>query len=75
MNKEINRRKFLQNTALATAGLTLGSFALATTANTKSRASKNASPAGKRKIGSLEVSPIGLGWAGRAGWHGCQLHG
>ena len=65
MNKEINRRKFLEKTALATAGLAIGTLGLS--ASAKASLPKNISLAGKRKIGSLEVSPIGLGCMSMAG--------
>lgn len=67
MNKEINRRKFLQNSILATTGLTIGTFGLTASATGKDFHLKNTFLAGKRKIGSLEVSPIGLGCMSMAG--------
>ncbi len=62
MKNNINRRRFLQSSALLTAGLSFGSaFA--------SGSYKGALPANnkKRKIGNLEVSALGLGCMNMAG--------
>lgn len=71
MKKKINRRNFLQNSSLISAGLLLGStgnFSFAGIAN-KNTDNETVSYADKkkRKIGSLEVSSFGLGCMNMAG--------
>jgi aryl-alcohol dehydrogenase-like predicted oxidoreductase len=60
-NSELNRRDFLIKTSLAGAGLVFGNTLLANT-NLKPITLSN-----KRKIGTLTVSPIGLGCMSMAG--------
>ncbi|MCM5664005.1 aldo/keto reductase [Galbibacter mesophilus] len=71
MKDNINRRKFLQNSTLASAGLLLGSMGLFSfTANgnrTLNLQNISYSDRKKRKIGTLEVSAIGLGCMSMAG--------
>ncbi len=68
MNKEINRRNFLQNSTLVSAGLFIGSTGLFSFANKgNSNLSISYSDKKKRKIGTLEVSAIGLGCMNMAG--------
>ena len=58
----INRRNFMTRTALIGAGLTTITSAWASTkSNHPNRKTTNSPSAEKRKLGSLEVSPIGLG--------------
>lgn len=69
MKNSINRRRFLQNSILTTAGIALGGYALASGRTTKNNINSANTSSGKkkRKIGSLEVSPIGLGCMSMAG--------
>ncbi|HPG07142.1 MAG: aldo/keto reductase [Saprospiraceae bacterium] len=67
MSKEINRRKFLQNTVIATTGIALGASILSSCATSKGTMPAASESKKKRKIGSLEVSPIGLGCMSMAG--------
>lgn len=71
MKDNINRRDFLQNSTLASAGLLLGSMGLFSfTGNgnkTSNRQNISYSNKKKRKIGTLEVSAIGLGCMSMAG--------
>lgn len=71
MKKKINRRHFLQNSSLISAGLLLsstGNFSFAGASN-KNSGNETVSYADKkkRKIGSLEVSAYGLGCMNMAG--------
>ncbi len=71
MNKNINRRDFLQNSALLSGGLLLGSMGLFSfngNGNEKlNELNISHSNKKKRKIGSLKVSAIGLGCMSMAG--------
>lgn len=71
MKNEINRRDFLQNSTLISAGLLLSSTKLFSFANKENKISNNLnisySNIKRRKIGSLEVSAIGLGCMNMAG--------
>ena len=69
MKKSINRRTFLQNSILTTAGILVGGNALASCGPAKSTMNSvnTTSAKKKRKIGSLEVSPIGMGCMSMAG--------
>ncbi len=71
MQKNINRRGFLQNSTLISAGLLLGSTALSSFTGKGNKTSNHPeisySNKKKRKIGSLEVSAIGLGCMSMAG--------
>jgi len=69
MKNSTNRRKFLQNSALTTAGLALSGMGLSSFRLIENSATSNHQPAvkTKRKIGSLEVTPIGLGCMSMAG--------
>lgn len=69
MKNSINRRKFLQSSSIATAGLALGGFGLVSFQPTENNLGANTASSGKnkRKIGSLEVFPIGLGCMSMAG--------
>lgn len=69
-NNDITRRDFIAKTALAGAGLALGNFAFASTKSMFNGNALNllttldgklALPAGRRKLGSLEVSELGFG--------------
>ena len=61
-NPGINRRSFVTRSALIGAGLTTTSSAWASTkSNHPNRKTTNSPSAEKRKLGSLEVSSIGLG--------------
>lgn len=62
--KGINRRKFIQGGALLTAGITLQSF---TPIGMGDFPAQDWSPSKKRRIGSLEVSALGLGCMNMAG--------
>jgi len=63
--KDLNRRKFIKNAAMATAGLAAGSSVLTATSNSNESSeqlmSRSKSADGKRKLGKLEVSGLGLG--------------
>lgn len=73
-NEGISRRDFLARTVLAGAGLTLGSFTWVTS-NSEARnrtlvgnvVNKSMHISEKRKLGSLEVSSLGLGCMSMAG--------
>lgn len=71
MKKNINRRGFLQNSTLISAGLLLSSTALSSFTGKGNKTSSHPeisySNKKKRKIGSLEVSAIGLGCMSMAG--------
>lgn len=71
MKKNINRRDFLQNSALLSGGLLLGSMGLFSfTGNRNEKLNElniSHSNKKKRKIGSLKVSAIGLGCMSMAG--------
>jgi hypothetical protein len=71
MTNKINRRNFLQKSALISTGLFLGSTGLFSVASNVNKTISNPnishSNKKKRKIGSLEVSPIGLGCMSMAG--------
>lgn len=69
MKKSIDRRRFLQNSVIVTTGLALSGIGLASFQNGKNVVTSNNPSAGKkkRKIGSLEVTPIGLGCMSMAG--------
>ncbi|MBD0255912.1 MAG: aldo/keto reductase [Cytophagales bacterium] len=69
MTNAMNRRKFLQQGACTTAGLALAAAGLPAYATGEKRIQQtgNFPNRGKRKIGSLEVSPIGLGCMSMAG--------
>lgn len=69
-NNDITRRDFIAKTALVSAGLAFGKFAFASTKSMFSGNALNllttidgklALPAGRRKLGSLEVSELGFG--------------
>jgi aryl-alcohol dehydrogenase-like predicted oxidoreductase len=62
-NKGIDRRNFLVSGSLAAAGMALTSFGCSITNNTAKSGPLKEKPAklGTRKLGSLEVSSIGLG--------------
>ena len=71
IENNISRRNFISLTALATAGLATGCSVLSSTNNNKNN-SNNMIKNEKRKLGTLEVSAIGLGcmnltWAYGAG--------
>ena len=70
----ISRRNFLSNTALAAAGLVVGQSLLASckpkTANTSASDDASPKPIGTRKLGSLQVSTIGLGCLPMVGFYG-----
>lgn len=66
MKNNINRRNFLQNSTLLSAGLILSGTGCLSLKGDGSAASNTAAK-GKRKIGSLEVSAIGLGCMNMAG--------
>ena len=59
-DQNINRRNFMTRSALIGAGLTTASSAWAS-AKSNDRKTTRSPSAEKRKLGSLEVSPIGLG--------------
>jgi aryl-alcohol dehydrogenase-like predicted oxidoreductase len=68
----IDRRSFLTQSALAGVGLALGSFSTAaanTTATTMNHALQTGN-LGRRRLGSLEVSAIGLGCLPMVGFYG-----
>ncbi len=71
MKKNINRRGFLQNATLFSTGLFFGSMGLFSFASNRNVGLNNRnvsySNKKKRKIGSLEVSAIGLGCMSMAG--------
>jgi len=71
MKKKINRRDFLQNSALISAGVLLSSSGLLSFTKSGIKTSTHPitsySDTKKRKIGSLEVSAIGLGCMSMAG--------
>lgn len=71
MKKNINRRSFLQNSTLISAGLIFGSTGLFSFTGKGNKTSNHPdisySDKKKRKIGSLEVSAIGLGCMNMAG--------
>jgi len=71
MKDNINRRDFLQNSSLFSAGLMLSSTGFFSFTSNGGKTSNNAnisySDKKKRKIGSLEVSAIGLGCMNMAG--------
>lgn len=71
MKKKINRRNFLQNSSLISAGLLLGSASNFSIAGINQRNADSPtvfySDKKKRKIGSLEVSAFGLGCMNMAG--------
>jgi len=70
MQKNINRRNFLQNSTLLSAGIVLGTRAFSFTdkeIKTSTHPDISYSDKKKRKIGSLEVSAIGLGCMSMAG--------
>lgn len=71
MQKNINRRSFLQNSTLISAGLIIGGTSLSSFTGKENKTSNHAeiSYSNKkiRKIGSLEVSAIGLGCMSMAG--------
>lgn len=69
-NNDITRRDFIAKTALVSAGLAFGKFAFASTKSMFNGNALNllttldgklALPAGRRKLGSLEVSELGFG--------------
>ncbi len=66
METNINRRQFLQNSALLTGGLAFGGL-LASGTVPSNRATIPASNKKNRKIGSFEVSALGLGCMSMAG--------
>lgn len=61
--EQINRRSFLSKSVLLGAGMTAAPlvFASSKTTSTENLAKKLSSSEGKRMLGNLEVSPIGLG--------------
>lgn len=66
-----SRRKFLQQTALAGAGLMFAnSLNLFSQKNNSPIMNQNSTVPGKRKLGTLEVSPIGLGCLPFVGYYG-----
>ena len=67
-NQELNRRDFLIKSALAGAGTLIGTSVLA-----HAETSQIISLADHRKIGSLNVSPIGLGCMGMAGTYNLPM--
>jgi len=68
MKNAIDRRSFLQNTALATAGLALGGLGLnSAQATGGSFIPASAAENKKRQIGSLKLTPLGLGCMSMAG--------
>lgn len=70
MKKDINRRDFLQSSSLISTGLLLGSTGLFSFAGKKDSLNPDItsySLVKRRKIGSLEVSAIGLGCMNMAG--------
>ncbi len=71
MEKNINRRDFLQNSTLLSGGLLLGSMGLFSFTGTGNEKLNNHpisySDKKKRKVGSLKVSAIGLGCMSMAG--------
>lgn len=72
MEDPIDRRKFLLNSALLTAGLALGSR-MAFGATGARPLTGPLSLGGKRRIGSFEVSPIGLGCMSMAGVYNARM--
>lgn len=67
-NQDLNRRDFLKNTALAAAGTFIGNSVFAQAGSVQ-----QLSLADKRKIGSLSVSPIGLGCMSMAGTYNLPM--
>lgn len=68
MKKDINRRDFLQSSTLLSTGLILGSSGLFSFSGKMNKSMPNSySSIKRRKIGSLEVSAIGLGCMSMAG--------
>lgn len=65
----MKRRAFLQNTARVTAGLAAGAMGLSSCAMSKTNRQTPSANTGsdKRRVGNLEVSPIGLGCMSMAG--------
>ena len=57
----------MQNTVIATTGIALGASILSSCATSKGTMPAASESKKKRKIGSLEVSPIGLGCMSMAG--------
>jgi aryl-alcohol dehydrogenase-like predicted oxidoreductase len=68
--KNINRRDFIANTVLASAGLIVGQSVISSCNPTKSIITKNSANNNKRKLGKLEVSSIGLGGLPVVGFYG-----
>ncbi len=68
----INRRDFLTNTALAGTGLMLGASTLTACGTPQNAKASSALPSGKRKLGALEVSAIGLGCLPMVGFYGVK---
>jgi aryl-alcohol dehydrogenase-like predicted oxidoreductase len=75
MKNSYSRRKFLQNSVIATAGLALSGVGLLScgTAKNTNVSPNNSTAKKKRKIGSLEVSPIGLGCMSMAGVYNAPM--
>ena len=72
-NKQSSRRDFLQQTALAGAGLMVANplnLFSQTNFSNSNNINKTNEITGKRKLGTLEVSPIGLGCLPMVGYYG-----
>ncbi len=71
MKNNINRRNFLGQTVLASAGLLVGQTLLSSCQTTNSITKTRSNPNNnKRKLGNLEVSAIGLGGLPVVGFYG-----
>ncbi|AZA56954.1 aldo/keto reductase [Chryseobacterium shandongense] len=70
-SNQSSRRQFLQQTALAGAGFTLaGPLSLFSQINNSPIMNRTSENTDKRKLGTLEVSPIGLGCLPMVGYYG-----
>src|SRR5699024_1784931 len=68
--KQTSRREFLQQSALAGAGLALVNPLSLFSQTSSLNENKTSENMNKRKLGSLEVSPIGLGCLPMIGYYG-----
>lgn len=69
-NKKINRRNFIANTVLASASIVVGQSLFSSCSSTKGFNTIKNEKDSKRKLGSLEVSAIGLGGLPVVGFYG-----